>query len=236
MVSKSALLKIVPGLIYLIAARKRYILNRRYKGMPIRDVFEQIYRDNRWGSAESVSGTGSEIEKTKNIRKKLPDIINRIGAKSLLDIPCGDFRWMKKTDLRNIDIYIGADIVPELIRRNQQNYAKINVEFRVLDITTDPLPKVDLILCRDLFIHFSKDDIWKSIANVKKSHSKYLLATTDRDFCVNYDIITGSAHEINLEKKPFNFPKPIQYMADQEGSEFGRCLALWKVSGLPSGG
>ena len=232
--SKSTALKFFPGLTYLIAIRKKYILYRKFKGMPIGEVFGQIYRDNLWGSSESFSGTGSEFANTKNIRKELPDIIDRIGAKSLLDIPCGDFQWMKKTDLRNIDIYIGADIVPELISRNQHEHAKSNVEFRMLEIMADSLPKVDLILCRDLFIHFSNDDIRKSIANVKNSHSKYLLTTTYRGFNINYDIITGSAHEINLEKETFNFPKPIEYMAEDDGSEFNKSLGLWKVSDLPS--
>jgi hypothetical protein len=38
----------------------------------------------------------------------------------LLDIPCGDFNWMKLLNL-GVD-YIGADIVGELIAENRRRF------------------------------------------------------------------------------------------------------------------
>jgi hypothetical protein len=35
-------------------------------------------------------------------------------VKSLLDIPCGDFHWMRRVNLQGLS-YVGADIVRELI-------------------------------------------------------------------------------------------------------------------------
>ena len=53
---------------------------------------------------------------------------------SVLDIPCGDFNWMQKVDLSNIE-YIGADIVEELIKKNIEIYeGKNNLRFKVLNL------------------------------------------------------------------------------------------------------
>ena len=83
-------------------------------------------------------------------------------------------------DLAGIE-YIGADVVPELITRNRQSGSGAGRTFTVLNITRDRLPKVDVILCRDCFIHFSFKDIHAAIANFKRSNSKFLLATTHVD-------------------------------------------------------
>src|SRR5215213_5906369 len=89
-------------------------LRRRYRDLrPAQAQFTDIYRRNLWGEAESVSGSGSTMAETEDIRGYLPELLQRLGARSLLDIPCGDFHWMKTVDL-GIDRYIGADIVPEL--------------------------------------------------------------------------------------------------------------------------
>lgn len=37
-------------------------------------------------------------------------MLKKYSIKSILDIPCGDFSWMKKIELDGIE-YIGADIV-----------------------------------------------------------------------------------------------------------------------------
>ena len=42
----------------------------------------------------------------------------------MLDIPCGDFYWMKEVDLKDIE-YIGADIVDELIKKNNDKFKAV---------------------------------------------------------------------------------------------------------------
>jgi hypothetical protein len=46
------------------------------------------------------------------------------------------------------------------------------------DLTRDPLPKVDLVLCRDCLVHLSFDDIYESLDNLRRSGSMLLLTTT----------------------------------------------------------
>ena len=70
---------------------------KQIKAQPdnINSIFTKIHDDNLWGSAESVSGSGSEFAYTKNLREKLPDLFSRYNIKKILDAPCGDFNWMR---------------------------------------------------------------------------------------------------------------------------------------------
>ena len=78
--------------------------------MNLVETFTEIFDKNLWASPESVSGGGSEMQNTEAIRRELPYLIQKFGIKSILDIPCGDWNWMKSVDLCGAS-YIGADIV-----------------------------------------------------------------------------------------------------------------------------
>lgn len=108
---------------------------------------------------------------------------------------------MQYVDLSDIK-YTGADIVPDLIPLNKEKYPKY--DFKVLDLTTDNLPKVDLIFCRDCLFHLSNNLIVEALKNIKKSGSKYLLTTTFPEHKIaNRDIEIGQWRIINLEIEPF---------------------------------
>ena len=47
-----------------------------------------------------------------------------------------------------LEQYIGVDIIPELIARNQSLYGNERTRFVLLDLTRDELPRVDVILSR----------------------------------------------------------------------------------------
>ena len=193
--------------------------------------FSEIYRDNLWGDPESVSGRGSTIERTVNIRNALPQLLQRIGAKSLLDAPCGDFNWMRLVDLGEIQ-YTGLDVVPELIKRNRELYGAPAKQFAVANVVKDRVPTSDAILCRDCFIHLSFRDIDRTLANFKRTGAKFLLATTHVDITENTDIRSGGWRNINLELTPFNFPQPLELLIEDE--DLGKCLGVWKLSDLQS--
>lgn len=192
-------------------------------------VFSRFYRQNVWSNAESRSGRCSTIAETNAVRQKLPALLARIGARTMLDAPCGDFNWMRHVELP-LDQYIGADIVAEVIERNRMSFAAGNREFRVIDITRDPLPKVDVILCRDCLIHLPFAAIHTAIANFKRSGSVYLLTTTNTTSTLNHDIVTGDCFLLNLEKPPFDFPPPMGTLL--ESQVHGRSLGLWRIADL----
>ena len=213
-------------------------LYHRLKGSPhirhsgrnsIEDVFSRIHHENRWGDPESVSGRGSTVARTEVIRRDLPSLLESLGAKSLLDAACGDFNWMRHVALAGVD-YIGADVVPDLVACNQRLYEDGKRSFVLLEITSDPLPMVDLILCRDCLIHLSTADIHAAVANFKRSNSTFLLATTHTSVRVNSEIQTGEGRLVNLQLPPFNFAPPIKLI--QENAELGKCLGLWRVAEL----
>jgi hypothetical protein len=167
--------------------------------------------------------------------KQLSRLIKQLQVKTLLDAPCGDFHWMKKVSPK-LELYIGVDIVSELIEENNRKYSAHNRQFLDLDITRDPLHKADLILCRDCFVHLSFDDIHSAISNFKKSGSKYLLTTTFTNVTRNMDIKTGGWRPLNLEIEPFHLPKPILVINENctEGNMAytDKSLALWELTTL----
>jgi glycosyltransferase involved in cell wall biosynthesis len=201
------------------------------------NVFEEIYQTNAWGNSESHSGHGSSARATRFLRTALSQLLSDLGVKSMLDVPCGDFNWMRLLDLP-ID-YFGADIVPQLIEQNQKRYSRPGRAFAILDATKDPLPKADLVFARDLLVHLCEKDIWSALKNLANSGAKYLVATTFTSRNKNVDIETGQWRPLNLQRPPFSFPAPIRLINErcEEGGRLwaDKCLGVWKVSDLQAG-
>lgn len=196
----------------------RYLKPRKkleIDGLSTKDIFSKIYKENYWGSEESVSGSGSVIKQTNKVISEIEQIFNKLNVENVLDAPCGDFNWMKQVHLKGIQ-YQGMDIVEELIDSNSRRFEKYpNLNFKTGNIIEDKLPKVDLIFCRDCLVHFSFKDIETALQNFKKSGSKYLLTTSFINHKINKDIDTGYWRPLNLEKAPFNFPEPIFFINEK---------------------
>jgi SAM-dependent methyltransferase len=218
-----------PSGVSAYARTKERVLSS-YRGEEyVKDVFSYIYDQNDWQNPESRSGRCATVEATERVRQQLPLLLQKFGVRSMLDAPCGDFNWMQHTEL-DLDNYIGADIVPDMIKRNQKLYARPVREFRRLDITKDKIPTVDLIFSRDCLIHLSLHYMAKAIANFKKSGSRYLLTTTYTSHSKNTDIRTGDCRFINLQIAPFNLPDPIELIVEEP--ETGKSMALWSLDKL----
>jgi len=216
----------------LQAFLSRYKWFNKYK-------FSSIYVNdgfNHTTQSPSKSGPGSDLIQTEEIRKKLPEILIDYNIKSLLDLPCGDFYWMKNIDLSDV-FYIGGDIVSSIIKNNNSNYKTNNITFKEIDIVNDSLEKVDLIIVRDLFVHLKYSQIFKAIDNIKSSNSKYLLVTSFIDFNDNKDIkISSQWRPLNMEKAPFNFPSPLTMINEKckeaNGQFKDKSLLLFKIDEL----
>lgn len=201
-----------------------------------KDIFTDIYKNNKWGDKESYSGSGSNIKQTKNILRELPKVVRKYQIKSILDLPCGDFYWMKEYDFKNLD-YIGADIVSDLVDNNIKKFSSENIKFKNLDLISNDLPYSDLLFCRDCLVHFSFDDIFQALKNIKRSKFKYLMTTNFLETGSNINIPTGSWRTINLCKPPFNFPDPIDNVIEnctESDNKFSdKVLSIWKVKSIP---
>ncbi|MFX0048782.1 MAG: class I SAM-dependent methyltransferase [Candidatus Hermodarchaeota archaeon] len=211
-------------------------LNFTFFAKPMNHRFSTIYIKNIWGSKESKSGKGSILNQTATIRREIPQILGDIKAATLLDLPCGDFNWLQHVDL-GLKKYIGGDIVPEIVAQNRKKYENDKRIFKLMDITTSKLPKVDIILCRDCLVHLSYKDIFAAINNFKRSKSTYLLSTTFVSRRINRNIFTGGWRPINLQKSPFNFPPAIyvinEHCTEANGRMADKSLGLWKIEDIP---
>ena len=214
-------------------------LVKRYISMKIdsqrRKIFTNKFRYNLWGGSKSRSGPGSDLDSTDIIRKEIPHILKKYEVKRLLDLPCGDFHWIKEIELP-IEQYIGGDIVREIVLDNKRKYESEKITFRQIDIVKDPLPDADMIIVRDCFIHFSFKLIQQSLKNIRSSRIKYLLTTIFVGQTFNDDIKTGQWRPLNLFLPPFNFPDPLELINEQPvdiNLEFkGKSLGLWKIDEL----
>jgi len=195
------------------------------------EKFKLIYQKNLWRNTESISGSGSTLNFTKNIRESLPEIVNKYKINSMFDAPCGDFNWMKHA-LKTFDVnYIGGDIVSELIEKNNKNYSQDNVKFISIDLITGNFPETDMMLCRDCLFHVSYKDTLEILKNFIASNTKYLFTTTFNkpDFFVNEDIVTGNFRGIDLAKPPYNFPTDAVYsVLDGKKDNVERYMSLWE--------
>ncbi len=79
-------------------------------------------------------------------------------------MPLAGISTGKKMELE-LQRYVGADIVPDIIRMNQRKYGNHIRQFRILDITKDELPRSDIILCRDCLVHFPFKKIVAALRN-----------------------------------------------------------------------
>ena len=190
------------------------------------EIFTTIYENNLWFSEESVSGRGSELAVTKSLLINLKNLLVEYNIKTIVDAPCGDYNWFKELDYEFVKYY-GIDVVKNIIETNRAKYGAINIEFVQGDILSCSIPKADLILCRDCFIHLNFEEIITCIKNFKRSGSKYLLTTNYEKLEQNNDVITGQFRKIDLTKAPINLPSCTTKIIDN--SNENKFLYLWNM-------
>lgn len=221
----------------LLNMLKAKIVHASYRVRGRKRNFNKIFQEGGFsGDGFPLSGAGSTLEQTKKVREEIPRILKDLKLKSLLDAPCGDFTWMREVNLVDI-LYIGADIVDELIKKNISKYSGKNRTFIVADIVKDDLPKTDMILCRDCFVHLSNKDIVRALRNFKRSQSSYLLTTTFYKMTNNKDLVSGRGwRPVNLNIPPFDFPSPLKLIIEEctefNGTYYDKSLGLWKLSDI----
>ena len=123
---------------------------------------DEMMRGWKGGCPETECGAGSTMENTEPQRKWIPEVIEKYGIKSIIDIGCGDQKWIKTL---NLEGYQGYDLLP----RN-----KDVIEFNIIQQVP---PKVDLIMCLWVLNHMEPDEMKLSMDNIKASGSVYLMMT-----------------------------------------------------------
>jgi hypothetical protein len=221
-----------------VLAHERFVADRaNFAGLDLTARFERIVRTNLWGATTTASGVGSEIAAAAAVREALPDLLRRLGVRSLLDAPCGDAAWI--TDcIRDLD-YTGVDIVSSLIAANtlRAQRGEIAGRFLTADITRDPLPRADLVLCRDCLVHLSFDNIQRAVTQFRASGARWLLTTTFPEWRINADCEDGDWRALNMQCAPFDWPMPVILINERcdegDGGWRDKSLGLWRLADLP---
>lgn len=217
-------------LLRILSARVR---RRIFSSTQTAEVFTRIYETNWWGSKESISGTGSTLAYTANLRAKLPGLFRKLAIRKVFDAPCGDFNWMHYVVQSSEIDYLGCDIVPHLIDRNSAQYQNERTRFIVANVITEEFPEADIWICRDCLIHFSYNDILATFENFVRSEIGYILTTThiNKIGFKNLDIRTGDARMIDLFSAPFFLPADyMDAIEDWQEPEIPRMMVLFSRS------
>jgi hypothetical protein len=200
--------------------------------------FEDIYSLQTWqhgNPSVPKSGTGSTLERTKDVRDAILDVLEMINATRIVDAPCGDLTWMRtlfpEFARRNIS-YIGVDIVRSEISRLQAEFHKDPmVDFAVVDLVTQPTPRADLIFSRQTLQHLQAEDSLRVLHRWSRSGSRYLMQTQYTLSGVpneNYNRLKGGDHaRVDFLRPPYNLTHPLRRYLDSEGPHEREDLALW---------
>jgi hypothetical protein len=200
-------------------------LRRQYRRSTLhrRRVFTDIYRSGIWRQSGQSGGKSHDAAIAQLYVKTVAEFLTSLGKPNVVDLGCGDFAI--GSQLRPYcQLYIACDIVPELIAHNRQDFA--DVDFRVLDIVRDELPKGEVAIIRHVLQHLSNAEIANVVARLRYP---FLIVTEhlpDGDFAPNKDqktgvsIRLGSKSGVVLTEPPFSV-KPTYQRTLCEASEGG---------------
>lgn len=199
--------------------------------MSMEAVFSRIISSGAWGSAETPCGPGSTLEACHAILEQLPVWIKRFQIYSIADLGCGDWNWMSHLDLAGME-YDGYDVVRELVEMNAQKYARPGVRFHQADLTTLRIPKVDLVVCKDVLAHLPNDISTGILDAIRGSGSGMLAATTAVEWPADKrsGLKIGEFSPIDLEGPPFHMEEPLArvHVPMRPGNP-AKLFALWKL-------
>jgi hypothetical protein len=191
-----------------------------YKRLSVGEAFTTIYTSHAWGSYQDrpfCSGDGSVREEAVGpYCEMVRTFIESHNVKRVVDLGCGDFGVGSRLISPGIH-YSGIDVVPDLIRYNQEHFGSPDVEFGCINIIDDELPPADLCLVRQVLQHLSNAQILKTLKSLRRY--RYVIATehvyAGAGLRRNRDKPQGPGTRIPkksgvfLESSPFNCPAKI---------------------------
>ena len=213
-------------------------------------AFERVYSEGRWlhgadGATRCASGwsdvtSGQGAAALQAIMK----VVRVFDIRSIADVPCGDgcFTGAVLAALRNrtvpAPVYVGVDIVRDLVEQNRARHADATTQFIEGDVVSGatPLPPAELIFSRQMLQHLCNDDALRFVHAVARSSARFALLTTfvtDSSF-VNTDIAcaSGDYRPQDLTKPPFSLPPPLITFSEKYPVDSRVSLGLWPVRAL----
>jgi len=187
------------------------------------------------GKRESASGPGSSLVTAEPCLKLLNEIVPEFGIKSILDLGCGDWNWMQNAAWRSDPTvrYEGWEAHEALVETLNTSFGNERTTFRVGDLTTENFPKVDLIICRDVFFHLPLH-ISEGVVKRIQANRGLFLSTSFLDEDSNTGI--GRAYlkiqnwgfyRINLDIAPFDIKsRRIRTVVEPKGVHMGKARSV----------
>lgn len=219
---------------------------------PNKTIFNKIYSFGLWVDARilhksgvkkelSFSGDGSDIGISDKIIETVSSFIKKNNVTQIIDLSCGDMKWMSIVLKKNKQItdYHGNDVSLTAIKMAQNNVSHrkgLNITFSNCNTShksfSKKLSKIikgkTLIISRLTLQHMTNQEIIGTIKNLIKyvkfdfiglSSIKTLFKVNNKwlpDKSSNsQDINRGGYRGINLNEHPFNKAKPMTVVNDQ---------------------
>ena len=135
------------------------------------EVFSRIYRTNRWGGepGEFYSGAGTRMAEIRDPYVRAIEGLAeelRFADLTAVDLGCGDFDVGRRI-AGLFRSYVGVDVVPDLVRHNQEAHGSDRIRFVHADITHDEVPAGDVCFVRQVFQHLGNEQIARALPKLE---------------------------------------------------------------------
>ena len=159
-------------------------------------IFTRIYDRNEWVFG---SGEGSLPRTTGEYRTFLQSFLREKNIRSVTDAGCGDWQFSQMIDWAGIE-YTGVDVVPDVIEKNEKQFAASSIHFRCQDLLTEELPPADLLILKDVLQHLPFTAISRILSF--SPQYRFILVTNDAA-TANDDTVIGGYRALDLRLSPF---------------------------------
>jgi 2-polyprenyl-3-methyl-5-hydroxy-6-metoxy-1,4-benzoquinol methylase len=217
---------IIPNSLLKVYRRVRLNVRlNRFRNVSTQEVFSLIYEEGIWGNSKDksrpfFSGSGSDDSViVSSYIQAMRAFLSTLDRKpKVVDLGCGDFTVSSK--IRDLcDTYIACDIVPQLVKFNKETYKELDVDFKVIDFTTEAIPSGDIVIIRQVLQHLSNSQIMQVIPKLISQY-KYVILTEHlpdlQRFEHNDDITSGPETRLGFESGVVLTSAPFNLKAKSE--------------------
>ncbi|CAG2156949.1 hypothetical protein LMG31506_05861 [Cupriavidus yeoncheonensis] len=142
-----------------------------YQGKTPGEVFSHVYETRAWGVAEDCSKPYSG--RTSHDPTMVDTYVEAVtaylgslpGRPDVVDLGCGDFNVGNRIRPACAR-YVACDVVEAVIQLNRTRFSALDVDFRCLDITSEPLPEGDVVFLRQVLGHLDNARIADVLARL----------------------------------------------------------------------
>lgn len=165
--------------------------------MNMKERFTYVYDNNVWGG----SGGGSDPAYLGEYFKWLNQFIKEKKIKTVLDYGCG---LSGSGQLLHVPMYYGVDVVESVVKHCRINYSSPTRHYFGAN---EPFPNnIDLLIVKDVLMHWSYDEIEKFISSFCKYH-KYVVLVNSCQQTEDYQKCSKTPH---LQATPLSYKyKPL---------------------------